>query len=56
MAALEDSSAGRVIGALVSPVKTFRSLAERPTWGVALVVLLVISTLVGVLANGRDRL
>ncbi|HEY0556419.1 MAG TPA: YIP1 family protein [Thermoanaerobaculia bacterium] len=53
MAALEDSSAGRVIGALVSPVKTFRSIAERPTWGVALVVLLVISTLVGVLANKR---
>jgi hypothetical protein len=53
MAALEDSSTGRVIGALVSPVKTFRSLAERPTWGVALVVLLVISTLVGVLANKR---
>jgi hypothetical protein len=53
MAALEDSSAGRVIGALVAPVKTFRSLAERPTWGVALVVLLVISTFVGVLANKR---
>ena len=53
MAALEDSSAGRVIGVLVSPVKTFRSIAERPTWGVALVVLLVISTLVGVLANQR---
>jgi hypothetical protein len=53
MAALEDSGAGRVIGALVSPVKTFRSIAERPTWGVALVVLLVVSTLVGVLANKR---
>jgi hypothetical protein len=53
MAALEDSGAGRVIGALVSPVKTFRSLAERPTWGVALVVLLVVATLVGVLANKR---
>jgi hypothetical protein len=53
MAALEDSSAGRVIGALVAPVKTFRSLAERPTWGVALVVLLVVSTFVGVLANKR---
>ena len=53
MAALEDSSAGRVIGALVSPVRTFRSIAERPTWGVALAVLLIISTLVGVLANKR---
>ena len=53
MAALEDSSAGRVIGALVSPVKTFRSIAERPTWGVAQAVLLIISTVVGVLANKR---
>jgi hypothetical protein len=53
MAALEDSGAGRVIGALVSPVKTFRSIAERPTWGVALAVLLIVSTLVGVLANKR---
>ena len=34
MAALEDSSFGRLIGVLVSPVKTFRSIAERPTWGV----------------------
>jgi hypothetical protein len=53
MAALEDSGAGRVIGALVSPVKTFRSLAERPTWVAALVVLMIVSTLVGVLANQR---
>jgi hypothetical protein len=53
MAALEDSGAGRVIGALVSPVKTFRSLAERPTWGIALVVLMIVATLVGVLANKR---
>jgi hypothetical protein len=53
MAALEDSAAGRLIGVLVSPVKTFRSIAERPTWGVALAVILVISTVVGVLANQR---
>ncbi|HEY0514118.1 MAG TPA: YIP1 family protein [Thermoanaerobaculia bacterium] len=51
--ALEDSSFGRVIGALVSPGRTFRSLAERPTWGVALAIILVVSTLVGVLANQR---
>lgn len=53
MAALEDSSFGRLVGVLVSPVKTFRSIAERPTWGVALVVLLIVSTAVGVLANQR---
>jgi hypothetical protein len=53
MAALEDSGSGRLIGVLVAPVKTFRSIAERPTWGIALVVLLVLSTLVGVLVNRR---
>jgi hypothetical protein len=53
MAALEDSGAGRVIGALVSPVKTFNSIAVRPTWMVPLVILLIVSTLVGVLANKR---
>ncbi len=51
--ALEDSSAGRLIGALVSPVKTFRSIAERPTWGLALLVLMLVGTVTGVLANKR---
>src|SRR5436305_456367 len=53
MAALEDSSFGRLIGVLVSPAKTFRSIAERPSWGVALVVLLIATTTLGVLANQR---
>jgi hypothetical protein len=53
MAALEDSSFGRLIGVLASPARTFRSIAERPTWGVALVVLLIATTTVGVLANQR---
>ncbi len=53
MAALEDSSFGRLIGVLVSPAKTFRSIAERPTWLVPLVVLLIVSTAVGVIANRR---
>jgi hypothetical protein len=53
MAALEDSGPGRLIGVLVAPVKTFRAIAERPSWGVALVVLMAVSTLVGVLANHR---
>jgi hypothetical protein len=53
MAALEDSSAGRLIGALFSPVRTFQSIAARPTWGVALAVLLIATTAVGVLANQR---
>jgi Yip1 domain len=53
VAALEDSSAGRLIGVLVSPVKTFRSITARPTWAAALVALLIVTTLVGVLANQR---
>jgi Yip1 domain len=53
MAALEDSSFGRLIGVLVSPGKTFRSIAERPSWAVALVALLIGTTALGVLANTR---
>jgi hypothetical protein len=53
VAALEDSGFGRLIGALVSPLKTFRSIAERPTWGAALAVLLIASTAVGVLMSQR---
>jgi hypothetical protein len=33
-----DSAAGRLVGALVAPGATFRSLARRPTWVLALVV------------------
>ena len=40
---MENSSFGRLIGVLVAPGKTFRSIAERPTWAVAFVVLLVLS-------------
>ena len=53
MAALEDSSAGRLIGALVSPAKTFRSIAERPTWALALVVLLLAAGAVGFVSAKR---
>jgi len=53
MAALEDSGFGRLIGALVSPGKTFQSIAGRPTWGAALVVLLIATTAIGVLVNQR---
>ncbi len=53
MAALDDSSFGRLLGVLVSPVKTFRSIAERPTWAVALVVFLLASGAVGFVAGKR---
>ncbi len=36
---MENSAFGRLIGALVAPGKTFRSIAERPTWVVAFLVV-----------------
>lgn len=46
---MEDSSLGRLIGVLISPEKTFRSIAERPTWVVALVVLVLLGAAAGYL-------
>lgn len=37
-----DSAAGRLAGALVAPGATFRSLARRPTWVLALVVFTLV--------------
>jgi hypothetical protein len=51
--AMEDTSLGRLIGVLISPAKTFRSLAERPTWGAALLVLLVVSGAVAFVVGMR---
>ncbi len=48
---MENSSFGRVLSVLTSPTATFRSIAERPTWLVptlVLVVLGLISMLVAV--------
>lgn len=55
MAALEDSSFGRLIGVLVSPGKTFRSIAGRPSWAVALIVLALLGSTVGQLVNARTN-
>lgn len=44
---MHESGFGRVIGVLISPEKTFRSIAERPTWVVPLLLLILISTFVG---------
>lgn len=51
--AMEDSSFGRLLGALVSPGKTFRSIAERPTWGAAFLVLLLASAAVAYVVGMR---
>jgi hypothetical protein len=53
MAALEDSSFGRLVGVLVSPGKTFRSIAARPTWGAALIVLILAITALGFVTAQR---
>ena len=50
---MENSSFGRLIGALVAPGKTFRSIAERPTWAVALVVLILAAAAVGFVTAKR---
>jgi hypothetical protein len=51
--ALADSSWGRLAGALVQPGATFRSIAARPSWVVALVVLTVIQIVAVVLLFDR---
>jgi hypothetical protein len=50
---MENSSFGRLIGVLVAPVKTFQSIAERPTWAVALIVLLLGSAAIGFVTAKR---
>jgi hypothetical protein len=42
---MADSSAGRLVGVLTAPGRTFRAIAERPTWGLALATLLTCSLL-----------
>ncbi len=50
---MESSSFGRLFGVLFSPGKTFRSIAERPTWAVALLVLLAACSAVGFVSAQR---
>ena len=50
---MESSSFGRLFGVLVSPGKTFRSIAERPTWLVALLTLMIVSAGVWYVAGSR---
>ncbi len=50
---MHDSVWGRLIGALVSPVRTFESIAGRPTWAPALVILCVLAAVSGVLGWQR---
>ena len=46
---MENSSFSRFIDVLVSPVKTFASIAARPTWLVAFLVVAIVPAISGFL-------
>ncbi|HEV8631496.1 MAG TPA: YIP1 family protein, partial [Thermoanaerobaculia bacterium] len=47
---MESSSFERLFGVLASPVNTFRSIAERPTWLIAFLVVSLLPVVPGILA------
>lgn len=51
---MESSSWGRLIGVLVSPVKTFEAIAQKPTWLVAFLVLVIVQ--LGITAVATPKL
>lgn len=50
---MENSSFGRVITVLFQPTKVFTKLAEKPTWGVALIVLLLLGGISGYIVTQK---
>lgn len=50
---MTDSNLGRLVGVLVAPERTFRSIRERPTWIAPLAVLLVLAVGLGFATNAR---
>ncbi len=44
---------GRIFGALFSPKKTFAEIAERPSWVLALLLMVILATVVGVMLNTK---
>ncbi len=50
---MEQSGFGRLVGVLTSPGKTFKAIAEQPTWAVALLVLIGLGLVVGIMMNGK---
>lgn len=50
---MENSSVGRMMSVLTAPAKTFRSIAERPTAWVAILILVIISTGISVVVTSK---
>ncbi len=50
---MNDSSIARVVGVLFSPTRTFELIRERPTWLVALVILVLLGTAGGYLVGQK---
>lgn len=50
---MHDSAVGRLLGVLVAPGRTFRSIAERPTWVAPLLLLMLLGAGVGYLVARR---
>jgi hypothetical protein len=50
---MKDSAAGRVVGALIAPGETFRSIAARPGWVAPMLVLVLFGTVAGYLVTQR---
>jgi hypothetical protein len=50
---MKDSGWGRLIGVLVAPGETFRSIAERPTWLAPLLALVLLTGAVSLVVQAR---
>lgn len=50
---MNDSAFGRLLGVLVAPGRTFRSIAERPTWLPPLLLMMLLGSVVGSLIVKR---
>lgn len=50
---MEHTEFGRLLSVLISPSKTFQSIAQRPTWIAALLVSTILATGVGMVAMSK---
>ncbi|HVF58773.1 MAG TPA: YIP1 family protein [Thermoanaerobaculia bacterium] len=50
---MHESAFGRLVSVLIAPAKTFRSIAERPTWLAPMVVLVLLTGTISMLMMQR---